>query len=101
LYPLSVFLKLHKRGQQTVVGVCDKVCLNEIYKSGSYRFHVSEAFFKGELVSIDEAFDVLSQSDNFNAVGPNIVGKLIAEKIIHPDGIITIDGIPIAIRMLF
>ncbi|MHA1618572.1 MAG: DUF424 family protein, partial [Promethearchaeota archaeon] len=62
-------------------------------------FSVSHTFFKGKQVTLNEAVGILKGSDNFNAVGSQIIQALISQKMIHPDGVLEIDGIPIAIAV--
>ena len=83
-----------------VVAVCDKECLGKQLRKGKFQFSVSDQFFNGKLVSLERAINILRQSNNFNAVGEKIISELIKLKIIHPEGILEIDNIPIAIKIV-
>jgi uncharacterized protein len=99
---LECFIKIHKRPPDTVViGVCDKEVLGQTLRSGEYCYKVSEAFFKDQLVSLEKAVEILTKSTNFNAVGPKIITALLEKKLIHPEGILTIENVPIALRFVF
>lgn len=97
---MHVFLKIHKNLNQIVVGVSDEECIGKTYKQGKFCFSVSEAFFKGDLIPIDQAISILKKSANFNAVGNNIIQTLVKLELIHPEAIIEIDNTPIAIGIL-
>jgi hypothetical protein len=98
---LSVFLKIHPRSPESVIGVCDEECLGQILKQGKFCYNVSEGFFHDKLVSIEDAVKVLRFSKNFNAVGTKIIKALIDEKIIHPDAVLMINGTPVALKIVF
>lgn len=98
---MNCYLKIHSRFDNIVVGVCDEDCLGKILEKDKFRFNVSEVFFKDQLVSQEEAVKVLKKASNFNVVGKNIIDALIEKEIIHKDGIIAVDEVPIAIKFLF
>lgn len=97
---MECYLKIHSRSPNYVIGVCDKEILGKKLKNEQNCFNVSEVFFKDQLVSIEKALEILKNCHNFNAVGENIVNALISHKLIHPEGILKIEGIPIAIRLI-
>ena len=70
-------------------------------RNGEFCFQVSEAFFKDKLVSVEKAVEALKKCNNFNAVGPKIINALIEKKVIHPEGVLTIEEIPIALKFVF
>ncbi|MHA1766702.1 MAG: DUF424 family protein [Promethearchaeota archaeon] len=98
---MKCFIKIHSQSKDQVIGVCDENCLNMHLKQGKFSYHVSEAFFRGNLISIEEAIKYLKNSSNFNAVGTNIIKALIEAEIIHADGVIKIKDTPIAIKFIF
>ena len=98
---MKCFLKIHSQSTNQIIGVCDEDCINLHLKQGEYNYHVSEAFFRDSLVSIEDAIKILEKSSNFNAVGKNIIKALLETKIIPSEGILEIDGVPIAIKFLF
>lgn len=98
---LKCYIKIHQQGTAQTIGVCDEDCMGRLVKKGKYRFHVSEQFFKGELVSLQQALKILKNSNNFNAVGKNLIHNLIAEQIIHSEAVLEIEDLPIAINIMF
>ncbi len=98
---MKCYVKIHSRFDNIVVGVCDEDCLGKVLKQDKFRFNVSETFFKDHLIPLEEAIRIAKKSGNFNAVGSGIIAALIKEQIIHAEGIIEVDNVPIAINFLF
>ena len=98
---MKFYLKIHTQSTNHIIGVCDEDCINLHLKQGKYKYHVSDAFFRDKLVSIEEAIKILKNSSNFNAVGKNVIEALIKNKIIASEGILEIEGVPIAIKFVF
>ena len=98
---MKCFLKIHSQSSNHIIGVCDEDCINLHLKQGEYNYHVSDAFFRDKLVPIEEAIKILKKSSNFNAVGKNIIEALIKSKIVPSEGVLEIEGVPIAIKFLF
>lgn len=95
------FLKIHRKNKEVTIGACDVECLGLTLREGKYRFEVSEIFFHGEKLPISKIIPYLQHSSNFTAVGENLINKLVEMKIIHPEGILEIEGVPIAMKMIF
>ena len=98
---MKCYFKIHSQSTNHIIGVCDEDCINLHLKQGKYNYHVSDAFFRDKLVSIEDAINILKNSSNFNAVGKNIIEALIKTKIIASEGILEIEGVPIAIKFVF
>ena len=98
---MECYIKVHKQGTQTVVGVCDIECVGKTLKKGKFCFDVSSQFFQDQIVKIEDAIKVLKLSDNCNIVGAKIIQAAIEHDIIHQDGVMEIDGIPIALKFAF
>lgn len=98
---MKCYIKVHSRPGQVVIGACDEDCLGKMLKNPPRQFHVSEAFFKDQLVEIDEALRVLKKCHNFNIAGKHLIEASVKSEIIHPDGVIEMGGVPIAIKLIF
>jgi hypothetical protein len=68
--------------------------LGKTLKHGKIVFHVREEFYKGSLVSLEEAVDLIQQSTIVNMVGRKIVEKAIERGLVHPDAVLEIEGVP-------
>ena len=95
---VKVYIKQHQRQDKVVFGVCDKNLIGNTLTKDKFQFHVSENFFGGDLVLLDEIIPLLAHCENFNAVGENVIAHLIKHEIIHPKAVSVINGIPIALK---
>jgi hypothetical protein len=67
--------------------------LGKRLKHGNAIFHVSEKFYKGSLVYLDEALYLIQQSSIVNMVGCNIVKKAVEKGLVHSEAVMDIDGV--------
>jgi hypothetical protein len=74
--------------------VCDADLLGRTLKEDKFAFHVSEKFYKGSLVSLEEAVELVWQCNVVNMVGRTIVKKALEKGLVHPDAVLEINGIP-------
>ncbi len=76
------------------MAICDADILGKTLKRGKIVFHIREDFYKGSLVSIEEAMDLIRQATIVNMVGRRIVEKAVEKGLVHPDAVLEIEGIP-------
>ncbi|MHA2473327.1 MAG: DUF424 family protein [Promethearchaeota archaeon] len=98
---MNVYLKIHIRDDCETVACCDKALLNNVYTEGNLRIEITDQFFGGRLINIEDAIDILKTASFFNIVGDNIIERALECKILSKDGIRTINGVPMALRMMF
>ncbi len=98
---MSVYLKIHCRNDIETIACCDEDLLNKCFKDGSLRIEITNQFFGGNLVCIEDALDILKNACFFNIVGENIITKAIKHKIVSKEGIRYISGVPMALKMVF
>lgn len=91
---LEVYVNIRKRGGRTLLTLCDAEILGKTLKQGNLKFYISEKFYKGSLMSLENAVTLIQQSTIVNMVGFMVVNKAIARGLIHPDAVLTIDGVP-------
>ena len=77
-----------------LLATCDAELLGKTFKEGEIVFDISEDFYKGSKVSVEEAVALIQQSTIVNMVGQNIVKKAIEKGLIHPQAVLRISGIP-------
>ncbi len=68
--------------------------LGKTLKQGKIVFHIREEFYKGSLVSLEEAVELIEQSTIVNMVGRKIVKKAEERGLVHPEAVLKIEGIP-------
>jgi hypothetical protein len=89
-----VYANVQKRGKYVVLAICDAELLGRVLCEGEIVFRVSEAFYKGSRMSVEEAITLVETSTIVNLVGRQIIKKAIAEGLVHPEAILNISGVP-------
>jgi hypothetical protein len=98
---MKVYIKIHKRSGIETVAVCDEHLLDKVFKEGKLRIEVSRQFFGGKLINVEEAIEILKSSSYFNIVGKSIVNKAVSNEILPKEGVRKINGVPMAMKMIF
>ncbi len=98
---MKVYLKIHRRNDIETVACCDETLLNHIFTEGNLRIEINSNFFGGDLLSIDQALEILKEASYFNIVGENIINKAIDLQLLPKEGVRKINNIPMAIKMMF
>lgn len=91
---MDVYINLRKRDKCVLLAICDVDILGKTLKQGKIVFHIREEFYKGSLVSLEEAIGLIQQSTIVNMVGRKVVGRALEEGLVHPDAVLEIKGIP-------
>ena len=91
---MEVYINLRKIGNNVLLAMCDAEILGKTLRKGKIVFHVKEQFYKGTKVSVQEAMAMIENSTIVNMIGKNVVQKAIEKGHVHPEGIISIEGIP-------
>lgn len=86
-------MKIFKVGSDIMVAVCDKDIIGRSFKEGRLRLEVKEAFYRGALVSFEDAIEEIKKSTIANIVGNDIVSKAINCKLIHESIVLRISGV--------
>jgi len=89
-----VYLNIKKVGENVVLAVCDCDLLGRTLREGKIVFHIKAEFYQGRKTTVDEAVGLIGNSTIVNLVGRVCVEKAIAEGYVHPEAVLTIDGIP-------
>jgi hypothetical protein len=87
-------MSLKKIDKNVLLAMCDADMLGKTLREGKIVFCVKENFYKGARVSIEEAVSLIENSTIVNMVGKNVVKKAIEKGYVHPEAVLTIEGIP-------
>ena len=98
---MKVYLKIHLKNEIETIACCDEPLLNQVFKEGNLRIEISNQFFGGKLINLEDAIDILKEASYFNIVGENITSKAIDCKILPKEGVQFINGVPMALKMMF
>ena len=98
---MKVYLKIHNRNEIETVACCDEELLDKEFKEGNLRIQITNHFFGGKLMDMEEAIEILKDASYFNIVGKCIIDKAINSKILPEGGVRLISGVPMALKMMF
>jgi len=87
-------MNLKKIGNNVLLAMCDAEILGKTLREGKIVFAVKEEFYKGARVSIEEAIAMIENSTIVNMIGKNVVKKAIENGYVHPEAILSIEGVP-------
>jgi hypothetical protein len=91
---LECYINLKKIDNNVLLAICDAEILGKTLREGKIVFHVKEAFYKGAKVDLEEAVAMIENSTIVNMIGKNVVQKAIEKGYVHPEAVLTIEGIP-------
>jgi hypothetical protein len=91
---VEVYVNLKKWGKCVLLAACDAELLGKTLREGKIVFQVSEQFYKGPRVSLEEAVNLMKQCSIVNLVGHKIVKKAVEDGLVHPEAVLTISGVP-------
>ena len=101
LETMKVYIKIHIRNDLETIACCDEELLNQVFKEGNLRIEISNQFFGGKLIYLEDAISILKEASYFNIVGEKIINKAIDCNILSKEGVRFINGIPMALKMMF
>ncbi|MBS7656070.1 DUF424 family protein [Candidatus Bathyarchaeota archaeon] len=87
-------MNIFYRNDLKIVALCDPELLGKTFREGRLKLEVKEAFYRGALVSIDEALKELYEADIGNLVGRKIINAAVKSGLINSAAIIYISGTP-------
>ena len=91
---MEVYVNLKRVGRNVLLAICDSDILGKTLREGKIVFNVKEEFYNGGRVDIEEAVEMIPNSNIVNMVGKNCVEKAIAKGLVHPQAVLHIEGIP-------
>lgn len=91
---MDVYLNLKQVGKNVLLAVCDCDLLGKTLREGKIVFRVKNDFYNGRKASVEEAVSLIGNSTIVNLLGKNCVEKAIAQGYVHPEAVITIEGVP-------
>ncbi len=98
-----MLVKIHN-SYRTVVAICDSHLIGKTFEENQKVIEVSPNFFKGEEKTESEVLEIIEEAaaedSTFNIVGQESVSLALKAKIVNPDGILTIQGVPVALVLL-
>lgn len=97
---MKVYLSEKYVGRELLVAACDEDLIGKTFREGNLKLEVKESFYGGRLVPIEDALKAIERATIVNLVGNTIISKAIEAGLIHPDGVIKIQGVAHAQKVL-
>ena len=89
--------RLINHNNTRMLNICDADLLGRTLKRDNFSLKISQEYYAEKVVEKEEAKDLLTESDNINMVGKEIVSLSVDMGIGSQDGVKVIDGIPFLI----
>ena len=90
---MDVYVKLKQDGKNLLLAICDAELLGRTLKEGKIVFKVTDEFYNGKKVSVDQAVSMIENSTIVNLIGNCCVEKAIECGFVHPEAVLNINGI--------
>ncbi|HEX54705.1 MAG: DUF424 domain-containing protein [Candidatus Altiarchaeales archaeon] len=90
---MRIYVKIYNYQGEIILAACDEEILGKSFFEGELKLEVSEGFYKGNLVDIDELDNLLENATIANLSGNNVVERAAELGFIDVDNILEIDGI--------
>ena len=98
-----MLIKIHD-SYRKLVALCDSNLLEKKFEEGIRQIKLTPHFFQGEEKTEQEVFEILEDMKKedaiFNIVGKQSVSVALRARIIKSEGIIHIQGVPVALVLL-
>ncbi len=98
-----MLVKVHD-SYRTVIAICDSNLIGKTFEEGAREIKVNEHFFKGEEKTEAEVLDIIkmgcAEDYTFNIVGDESIKVALKAGLIKPEGIVKIQGVPVALILL-
>src|SRR3989344_9262051 len=92
-----IYVKHNLYQNSKVLAVCDEDLIGKKYFEKGLKLEINETFYKGDLVTEEEAAELMKRARNINIVGKKAVKLAIKFDIIKKENIIKIKNIPHAV----
>ena len=89
--------RLIRHKDTNMLNICDADLLGRTLKRDNFSLKISQEYYAEKVVEKEEAKDLLTESDNINMVGKEIVSLSVDMGIGSENGVKVIDGIPFLI----
>ena len=71
------FARLIRHESTLIVNICDEELLGKTVKGKGLEIHISESYFGGDQVNLDEALGLIRKSYSANLAGTRIVEQVV------------------------
>ncbi len=97
---MTLVVKVHHKEDRTIVAAVDENLIGKLIEENGRQLDLRSDFYKGKIVALEEAGDLIRNADSVNLVGTEAVELGLKEGVIQKEHIITIGGVPYAQALL-
>jgi len=98
-----MLVKIHD-SYRAVIAICDSNLLGKTFEEGRRQIKINEHFFGGEEKNEKQVLELIEKGGaedyTFNIVGKESIAVALKSGIVKPEGIIKIQGVPVALVLL-
>ena len=76
-----------------MLAICDANLLGKTLKEEKIVFRITNEFYEGRKISVEQAISMIENSTIVNLVGNNCVEKAIEKGFVHPEAVLKMEGI--------
>ncbi len=77
-----------------MVACCDEDLMGKTFREGRLKLSLDKGFFGNSPLGLGEALVLLEGADILNLVGRNVISAALDRGLVHPEAVISIDGVP-------
>ncbi|RXG34218.1 DUF424 domain-containing protein [Methanohalophilus sp. WG1-DM] len=89
-----MYLKEHRTRDRLIVAACDQELIGQKLNQGDVVVEITESFYKGDIVSEKQVQSALGRATSANLFGKKTIECALECRMIDPESIITINGVP-------
>lgn len=86
--------KIHEAQGEVILAACDDELIGKEFGEKGLYLHVTERFYNGFKVEEDELGRLMDECTIANLVGEKVVGLAIKKRLVKPDRVLRIKGVP-------
>lgn len=88
------YVKSTRHGREILIAACDEELLGRTLEGGRVPFKVDEGFYRGDLVGLGDALELIKMGTIVNLVGKRIVEAAVGAKLVHPEAVLYFGEVP-------
>lgn len=89
-----IHIKTYRQGDDILLSACDEELIGKKFEEGKFYLDVSEKFYKGQKISLNELIIYLKKATIVNLVGSKTIKFAIKHGFVDPDCVLKVQGIP-------
>ena len=89
-----MIVKIHEAQGEVILAACDDGLIGRKFEEKGLYLHVTERFYNGFKVEEEELEKLMDECTIANLVGDKVVALAIKKKLVKPERVLRIEGVP-------